>query len=136
MTSITRSSRNIKGIELILSGTPVKTENFSWDIKVNFAKNESEVTRLAEDIEFIQLANVQGGVSLGASLGEPFGVIRGRDFVYHENGQPIVGTNGYYQRTTESNKVIGNINPDWTGGVKNILKYKNQKAFLLVAVFI
>lgn len=123
-----------KGIELILSGTPVKTENFSWDIKVNFAKNESEVTRLAEDIEFIQLANVQGGVSLGASLGEPFGVIRGRDFVYHENGQPIVGTNGYYQRTTESNKVIGNINPDWTGGVKNILKYKNFNLSFLIDI--
>ena len=65
---------------------------------------------------------------------EPFGVIRGRDFIYHENGQPIVGTNGYYRRTTESNKVIGNINPDWTGGVKNNLKYKNFNLSFLIDI--
>ncbi len=123
-----------KGIELVVNGTPVKTSNFSWDIKVNYASNRSEVTRLAEGIQFLQLASVQGGVTLGAALGEPFGVIRGRDFVYHENGQPIVGTNGYYLRTASSNNVIGNINPDWTGGVKNTFKYKNLSLGVLIDI--
>ena len=123
-----------KGIELMVNGTPIKTENFSWDIKLNYAQNRSEVTRLAEDIEFIQLASVQGGITLGAALGEPFGVIRGRDYVYHENGQPIIGTNGYYRRTSSSNNVIGNINPDWTGGVKNNLKYKNLSLSFLIDI--
>ena len=27
-----------RGIELILSGTPIKTDNFSWNVKFNFAK--------------------------------------------------------------------------------------------------
>jgi TonB-linked SusC/RagA family outer membrane protein len=123
-----------KGIEFIINGTPVKTENFSWDIKLNYAQNRSEVTKLADGTEYIPLANVQGGVSIGATLGEPFGVIRGRDFIYHENGQRVVGTNGYYLRTSSSNEVIGNVTPDWTGGVKNNLKYKNLSLSFLIDV--
>ncbi|MFN4028003.1 MAG: SusC/RagA family TonB-linked outer membrane protein [Flavobacterium sp.] len=123
-----------KGIELVLNGKPIKTENFSWDIKFNYAKNRSEVTRLAEGVEFIQLASVQGGVTLGAALGEPFGVIRGRDFVYSDSGERVVGTNGYYLRTSTSNNVIGNINPDWTGGVKNTFRYKNISMGFLIDI--
>ena len=123
-----------KGIEFVVNANPVKTDKFSWDIKVNYAQNRSEVTRLAEGIEFIQLASVQGGVTLGAALGEPFGVIRGRDYVYHENGQPIVLANGYYDRTSSSAEVIGNINPDWTGGVKNNFKYGNFNMSFLIDI--
>ncbi|MEK8180363.1 SusC/RagA family TonB-linked outer membrane protein [Flavobacterium buctense] len=123
-----------KGIELVLNGKPIKTDDFSWDIKFNFAQNRSEVTRLAEGVEFIQLAGVQGGVTLGAALGEPFGVIRGRDFVYSDNGERIVGTNGYYLRTSGSNEIIGDINPDWTGGVKNTFKYKNISLGFLIDI--
>lgn len=123
-----------KGLELILNGKPIKTASFSWDVKVNFAKNRSEVTRLAEGISFIQLGSVQGGVTLGAQLGEPYGVIRGRDFIYHENGQPIVGTNGYYLRTANSDVVIGDINPDWIGGIKNTFNYKNFNLSFLIDV--
>ncbi|MCL9770753.1 SusC/RagA family TonB-linked outer membrane protein [Flavobacterium sp. HXWNR69] len=132
-----------KGIEMVLSGAPIKTDNFSWDIKVNYAQNRSEVTRLAEGTEFIRLANAQGGISLGAQLGEPFGVIRGSDYVYHENGQPIIYTStdapspswiGKYARTSTNDKVIGNINPDWTGGIKNIFRYKNVNLSFLIDV--
>lgn len=123
-----------KGIELVLSGKPIKTDNFSWDIKFNYGKNRSEVTRLAEGVEFIQLASVQGGVTLGAALGEPFGVIRGRDFVYSDSGERVVGTNGYYLRTSGSNEIIGNINPDWTGGVKNTFRYKNVSMGFLIDI--
>lgn len=34
---------NNKGIEIQLNGTPFKTSNFSWDIDVNWSKNENEV---------------------------------------------------------------------------------------------
>ena len=123
-----------KGLEFIINGTPIKTNNFSWDIKFNYAQNRSEITRLAEGIEFMQLASVQGGVTLGGALGESFGSIRGRDFVYNENGQKIVGTNGYYLRTSSTNNIIGNITPDWTGGVKNNFKYKNVSLGFLIDI--
>ncbi|MNS87128.1 hypothetical protein D3C72_1210590 [compost metagenome] len=122
-----------KGLEFIINGTPIKTNDFSWDIKINYGQNESEITRLAEGIEFMQLASVQGGVTLGGALGESFGSIRGRDFIY-TNGQKTVGTNGYYLRTTGTSEIIGNITPDWTGGIKNNFKYKNYSLGFLIDI--
>ncbi len=122
------------GYEAVVNATPIKTSSFSWDVKVNWSTNEGIITRLAEGIEFMQLASVQGGVTLGGALNEPFGTIRGKDLVYHANGQPIVKTNGYYQLTTATTAKIGNITPDWTGGVKNTFKYKNFSLSALVDI--
>ena len=122
------------GYEAVVNATPIKTSSFSWDVKVNWSTNEGIITRLAEGIEFMQLASVQGGVTLGGALNEPFGTIRGKDLVYHANGQPIVKTNGYYQLTTATTEKIGNITPDWTGGVKNTFKYKNFSLSALVDI--
>lgn len=122
------------GYEAIVNATPIKTADFSWDVKVNWSTNKGIITRLAEGIEFMQLASVQGGVTLGGALNEPFGTIRGKDIVHHANGQPIVKTNGYYQLTTSTTEKIGNITPDWTGGVKNTFKYKNLSLSALIDV--
>ena len=122
------------GYEAVVNATPIKTSNFSWDVKVNWSTNEGIITRLAEGIEFMQLASVGGGITLGGALNEPFGTIRGKDLVYHANGQPIVKTNGYYQLTTATTAKIGNITPDWTGGVKNTFKYKNFSLSALVDI--
>ena len=124
------------GYEVILNATPIKTASFSWDIKVNWSTNETIITRLAEGIEFMQLASVQGGVTLGGALGEPFGTIRGKDLVYYngDRTKPIVKTNGYYQLTTSTTEKIGNITPDWTGGIKNTFKYKNVSLSALVDI--
>jgi len=132
-----------KGVEVFVNATPIKTHNFSWDVKVNFAKNKSKVLSLAEGLDFLQQASVQGGVTIGAKVGEPYGVIRGRDFIYHKNGQREVYTSadapssswvGTYKRTSASNHVIGDINPDWTGGLKNVFKYKNFDLSFLIDV--
>ena len=122
------------GYEAVVNATPIKTSNFSWDVKVNWSTNEGIITRLAEGIEFMQLASVGGGITLGGALNEPFGTIRGKDLVYHANGQPIVNTNGYYKLTTATTEKIGNITPDWTGGVKNTFKYKNFSLSALVDI--
>ncbi len=115
------------GIELSMFATPVKTDNFSWTINLNFTRNRNEVVKLYgegdNEVNNVQIAGLQGGVSINAAKGLPYGVIRGRDFVY-TNGQRTVGANGYYKRGTKSNDVIGNPNPDWLGGVSNTLKYK------------
>lgn len=113
-----------KGVELSLYGTPVKTSDFSWDINVNWSRNRNKVVKLFEGSENIVLATFQGGVSLNATLGQPYGTIRGSNFVYTD-GQKTVGANGRYLISTTSNEVIGNPNPDWIGSINNSLKYKN-----------
>jgi TonB-linked SusC/RagA family outer membrane protein len=110
-----------KGFELQLGATLVKTNDFSFDIDINFAKNNNEVVSL-NGLDTYVLGG-QWGVSLEARPGDAWGDLVGRGFakdpngnVIYENGLPVIETN---------KKVLGNIAPDWTGGVNFAFKYKD-----------
>jgi TonB-linked SusC/RagA family outer membrane protein len=131
------------GWEVQVNLTPIKTPNFTWDINLNWAKNESLVVELIDGVNNLQLGSFQGGVSLNATPGQPYGTIRGSNYVFHANGQPTVYTTadapssswvGAYARTSDSNQVIGDINPDWTGGVFNSFSYKNLTFSFLIDI--
>ena len=111
-----------RGIELSLYGTPVKSGSFSWDININFTKNRNKVTELYGNIDNIVLGSFQAG-SLNATLNEAYGAIHGTDYIY-TNGQKTVDADGNYLISPTNNITIGNINPDWIGGVNNKLSYK------------
>jgi len=113
-----------RGVEIQLAVTPVETENVRWDLTLNWAKNNNTVVSLAPGLENLQIASLQGGITINARVGEPYGTIQGTDFVYHENGQRITGANGYYLQSSTSDKILGNVNPDWIGGVLNRFQYK------------
>lgn len=120
-----------RGIEIQLTATPVKIKDFQWDITLNWARNRNEVVSLAEGIDNLQLGTFGGGVSLNAQVGQPYGVIKGSDFTYL-NGERVVGTNGRYVIDSNTNNTIGNINPDWTGGLRNKLTYKDLSLSFLI----
>jgi TonB-linked SusC/RagA family outer membrane protein len=122
-----------KGIELSVYGTPVRTNNFSWNINVNFTRNRNKVTKLYEDSKNLQLGSFQGGVSINATLDQPYGTIQGKTWEML-NGKRLVDDKGYYVSTTTTSNVIGNVNPDWIGGVYNTFKYKNLSLGFLVDV--
>jgi TonB-linked SusC/RagA family outer membrane protein len=119
------------GIEISLNGTPVKTKNFSWDISVNWTRNRNKVIALFDTAKNLSLASFQGGVTLNATVGQPFGEIRGSDYVYTD-GQRIVKSNGFYQISSTSNNVIGNANPDWIGSITNTFHYKDFSLSFLI----
>ncbi|NCT09150.1 MAG: SusC/RagA family TonB-linked outer membrane protein [Flavobacteriia bacterium] len=129
-----------KGWEVQLNLTPLKSENFQWDITTNWAKNESLVVELLNGIKNLQIAALQGGISINATPGQPYGTIRGSDFIYAANGGRIVNQTGSasrigtYQRTSDSNQVIGDINPDWKAGVFNTFRYKNFSLGFLIDI--
>ncbi len=122
-----------KGMELKLTGTPVRTDNFQWDLIINWSKNINEVVSLEEGIENLQIATLQGGVTINARIGEPYGTIQGTDFVINEaTGKRQILASGYYQSSSTSDKVIGNVNPDWNGGLQNTFSYKNISLSFLI----
>ena len=132
-----------KGWELTMFGTPIQKRDFTWNINLNWTRNRNKVEELYVDPNdptqridnVVLIGNFQGGVTLNATLGQPYGTIRGRDFVYHENGQPIIDqSNGRPLRTISSNNIIGNINPDWVGGINNSFRYKDLSLSFLVDV--
>ncbi|MBT1703126.1 SusC/RagA family TonB-linked outer membrane protein [Chryseosolibacter indicus] len=124
-----------KGIELSLFGIPIQRNDFSWIVNVNFTRNRNEVISLYGEgdnaVTNYPIASLQGGVSLNAAVGHPYGVIRGKDFVY-TNGQRTVNAAGYYETSAASNIIIGNPNPDWIGGINNTFKYKGVGLNFLV----
>ncbi|MEN0055192.1 MAG: SusC/RagA family TonB-linked outer membrane protein [Mucilaginibacter sp.] len=127
-----------KGVELSLNGTPVTSKNFSWKVTVNFTKNVSKVTELFKDdqgqeAKNLQLNSYQGGVSINATLNQPFGLIRGTDFIYDKNGQKVVGSNGQYLQSGPT-ETIGNSNAKWLGGINNSFRYKNFNLSFLVDI--
>lgn len=119
------------GVELKLTGTPLKIGAFQWDATLNWTRNRNKVVALQEGIENLQIASLQGGLTINARVGEPYGAIQGTDYVY-KDGKKVVLSTGYYQTTTTSDIVIGNINPKWTAGLQNTFRYKDiSLGFLL-----
>ncbi len=123
-----------QGFEVSLYGTPVKTPKFSWTINANWSRNRNLVVELADGIDNYLLGSFQGGVTINAAKGEPYGVIRGKNFTFTDKGEKIVGSNGYYVQSATANEVIGNANPNWIGGINNSVKFKNISLSFLIDV--
>lgn len=66
-----------RGIELLISGTPIRTKDFSWELTWNFTKNWSKVISLPEELGGITtIYGLNGGTSMYAITGMPVGVSR------------------------------------------------------------
>ncbi|WP_281323321.1 SusC/RagA family TonB-linked outer membrane protein [Flavobacterium aestivum] len=120
-----------KGIEVQFNATPIKTSDFQWDVFVNWSKNKNEVVALAPGIETLTLGTFQGNVSIIAKEGRPYGDIIGKDYVYTADGQRMTN-NGSYVMTTTTTNVIGNVTPDWIGGLRNKFTYKQVSLGFLI----
>ncbi len=129
-----------KGIELGLYGTVVKTEDLSWDVAVNWTRNRNKVLSLKEGLTNLQLGSFQGGVTINAQVGQPYGVIHGTDFTYLDPDNPkdserlIDPVSGQYIPSSTSDNPIGDSNPDWLMGISNKLTYKNIELSFLIDI--
>ena len=119
-----------KGVELSAYFTPVKTDDFQWDVNVNWARNRNKVVSLFGDSETLLLAGVQGGINITARVGEAYGNIEGTSFLRDDNGAPVVyewtsSWRGGARYVNNGLATIGNIQADWFGGINNSFSYKN-----------
>jgi TonB-linked SusC/RagA family outer membrane protein len=120
-----------KGIEVALGFDIVKNNDLTWNASINWSKNVSLVNSLPSGIENYVINSFQGGVSANATVGQPYGVIRGTGFQYL-NGERVINSSGYYVAVAD--QVIGDPNPDWNGGFLNSLRYKNFNFSFLIDV--
>ncbi|RZT91863.1 TonB-linked SusC/RagA family outer membrane protein [Ancylomarina subtilis] len=108
-----------KGIELMLTTVPVKTNDFRLGIDFNFAKNEGILEKLAPGIPEYDL-----GMGVMALPGEKLGVIRGSIYNRTESGEIIVDANGLQTTAQGDDHILGNIQADWTGSINLNAEYK------------
>ncbi|MDZ4203205.1 MAG: SusC/RagA family TonB-linked outer membrane protein [Bacteroidales bacterium] len=111
-----------KGVEVLLTGVPLKNKNgLTWNVSLNFAKNNNKVIELAEGVDTYRLASLFG-VEIHAEKGQKYGTIRGFNYVLDKNGNRIVGTNGRYLNGPV--ETLGSYLPDWNAGLINSFSYK------------
>ncbi|TKG95814.1 SusC/RagA family TonB-linked outer membrane protein [Puteibacter caeruleilacunae] len=125
-----------KGIELALNIVPVKTENFNWDMTLNWSKNKNKIVELSKEYSIEKFG--LGGTRLldvYAIEGGEYGEIWGKKtFVRDEaTGKVIVDENGM-PYTSGGKRKVGSINPDWLGSISNRLTYKNFFMTMLIDI--
>ncbi|MFV0220548.1 SusC/RagA family TonB-linked outer membrane protein [Empedobacter falsenii] len=121
-----------KGFEAVVRITPIQTEEFSWDLSWNFAKNVNKVVELYEGLNSITLATAPFKAGVYAMVGERYGQIRGTDFIYDDQGNKVVGANGRYLSSGVKN--LGSVLPDYNMGFRNTFSYKGFTLSALIDV--
>ena len=133
-----------KGFELMITGTPVKGNDFRWDASLLYNKNDNEVTTLYKNAGFIGL-DATG--TQGVLEGYPVGVYYINYYARNDDGSLLLrDVNGFKlpqvergdaatnKPTRDANgqpsgtplrKVLGDPNPDYTATFVNEFSYKN-----------
>lgn len=120
-----------KGIELLLNGTPIRKENFKWDVSYNMAYNQSEIVQLAEGLNAITVGEGVGGGSIQNVVGRPYGTLWGYRKLTDDNGQTVFNSaSGYAVRGPLEE--IGQGVPPLIMGLNNTFNYKNFSLNVLI----
>nr|WP_320021749.1 SusC/RagA family TonB-linked outer membrane protein [uncultured Draconibacterium sp.] len=120
-----------KGVELELIGQVLKSKKgLNWEVVLNWAKNKNTVNKLYADLKKYQIGSSWGAVTIEAIPGETFGVIKGYSY-NRKNGNIVVGSNGLPTPGDEP-EIIGNVMPDWIGGINNSFSWRNFNASFLI----
>jgi hypothetical protein len=131
-----------KGIEIMLTGTPVVTEDFKWNTSFIFNRNRNK----AEGSGALQLISTNAGAPVAIIDGQPVGVFYGTFFARNPDGSLLTNAAGIPQLErgvqntsttftpqrgadglptgTTLRKVIGDPNPDYTASFVNDFTYK------------
>ena len=121
-----------RGVEIQLTGSPVKTTNFQWDVVLNWARNQNKVIELADGLDTYTLnPTAIRGMSVEARKGQPYGTFFGQGFLRDPSGN-IVYDNSGYPRIDPTRRILGNFTPRWIGGIQNTFTYKNLSLSTLI----
>lgn len=150
------SVRN-RGIELMLTGRPVETKDFSWDVTLNLSHNKGTLGDFVEGVDLFYVTDSQIGGVKAASVpnGGAFMALTGNYWIremhevgtgkYDDNGveitemQELAGgryqvdpATGLYKMKGSTTNVVGNREPKVIGGITNDFRYKDLTlSFLL-----
>lgn len=120
-----------RGVEIVLSGEPIKEGPVTWNTNLNFARNVNTVVELHEKIKQAWIATVVRTAGIAVHEGGSFGDMYGYSWARTDDGKLIVNdatglpTQGPIQK-------LGNFNPKFTLGWSNTFNYKNVVLTFLV----
>jgi outer membrane receptor protein involved in Fe transport len=120
-----------RGWELMLSGTPVRKNHFSWDLTINWSRDRAFVEEYdPENPDAFLSRSITTHLFVEDRLGERRGAMYGKGYERAPTGEILFTKSGDTQRGDK--KYLGNYNPDWMGSMYNEVKYKSISfSFLL-----
>ncbi len=118
------------GIELAINATPVKTNNFSWDLTYMYNKANMVLDELDVDLGVSEyVINSAYETEFVAIPGQPLGMYRIPDYKYSPDGQIIVGDNGL--PVEGDKKLFGSSVPDYMMSLTNTFSLKGFRLSFL-----
>ena len=129
VTSNIGSVRN-QGFDIMISGRPVQTKDFSWTVSLNTNYNKNKILKLGENNEDIETHSWVGGsegvIRVGEALNSFYGFKRKGVYTVqdYEAGDCDMKQIGRAKRSDEK-EILGKGTPDWTGSFINNFSYKN-----------
>ncbi len=111
-----------KGVDFLLGLTPIQAASgLTWTSTFNYSRNKSMVDELAPGITTFVIGS-SWYTNIEARQGQPYGSIFGYVFA-RDSATGKINTNGGLT-ALGGRKVLGNIQPKWTGGWSNSFSYK------------
>jgi iron complex outermembrane receptor protein len=111
------------GVEAQITGTPLLTKDFSWEVTLNISSNNAIVKKLAKGVTSQKLWGITGA-NARADIDKPYGEVYITPWLRDSVGNLIVSSTGLYQFDRENPKKVGKITPDVIGGLSSTLNYK------------
>ncbi len=120
-----------RGVEILVSGKPIKTTNFSWELVANFSSNKNTIDDLPEGLEQFGIASAFSGLEVRAVEGEEIGLY-GSDWLRDSvSGKPVIDPlTGL--RTIGNSERLGDLYPDFNLGIQNNFTYKGFSLSFLI----
>jgi TonB-linked SusC/RagA family outer membrane protein len=129
-----------QGLELVLSATPVRSRDFTWDLALNLALNRNKIIKLSD---LVKTAYLTGDGKPGylrsirpiAVEGGSYGDLQSNYWLKDTKGNYELNSDGTPLTTYQTSgvpKIIGNFNPKETVGLTNNFRYKGFSARILI----
>ncbi|MFI3286014.1 MAG: SusC/RagA family TonB-linked outer membrane protein [Rikenellaceae bacterium] len=114
-----------KGVELLLNVVPVRTDDFTWEVGVNYTKNNSLVVSLPEEMggETV-IYGLSGGIGMYAIEGYPVGTFKAQVPQTTEDGQIVCNASTGLPVGAEDQAIVGDMNYDYQLGFNTSLTFK------------
>lgn len=126
-------SRN-QGVEMFAAISPVRTNDFEWNVSANASYNQSEVLSLGDDVDgsFITVGNAEFHGELRQEVGKPMAQLYGWGYRRDEQGRQIFDANNGRPLRSSEQLNFGSAIPVWVGGITNGFNYKKLSLSFLV----
>lgn len=133
-----------KGFEITLRGNPIKNKDFSWNVTLNYSRNKNKVLSIKEGLTQLVVGSQFGYVGSTVTMkyvpGYAVGNLYGSSYLrYYGNSTddkiilrtdlPVViassGSLSGFPVRDGTQRLLGNSQPKWIGGLENSFRYKD-----------